>query len=280
VIIVRLAGGLGNQMFQYAAGKQLAVKHNTILKLDLSWFENIDTDDTSRHYELGAYRVDENFYIKTLLSRAQMKTGYIKHYIEPHYQYDPSIESLGPKAYLEGYFQSWKYFSGIDSVITHDFSHKNEPNGENSKIQELILSDLYSVSLHIRRGDYATDKKTNSFHGVKDLGYYMAALKKVKKVSKKTNVYVFSNDQEWCRKHLRLGVPTVIIDENNDEFGGAEDMRLMRSCRHNIVANSSFSWWGAWLNQYPDKMIVAQKQWFNTSAVNTTDLVPPGWILL
>lgn len=280
MIIIRLMGGHSNQMFQYAVGRHIAKKYNTNLKLDVSWFDNIADGDTPRVYELGTYAIDENFYVPTLWSKLLTKVGRIKHYTESGFVYDHFVENLGPYAYLEGYFQSWKYFNDIRDTIITDFSYKEEPRGANKLVLNKILNDDNSVSLHIRRGDYVTNKNTSNFHGLKDMDYYKAALKEIKRKVKNPNVYVISNDPKWCKKNLDLGVPTTIIDNNNDVTGGAEDMRLMRACRHNIMANSSFSWWGAWLNENPDKIVIAPQQWFNDPSIDTSDLIPEGWIRL
>lgn len=280
MIIVKLMGGHSNQMFQYAAARSLAIKHNTKLKMDLSWFDSIAPGDTSRVYELGTYNIQESYYAPSLSFKLLSKIGYIKRYSEPHFHYDPKINEVGSNMYIEGYFQSWKYFSEIRDVIIRDFSFKNEAQGANRAVLKRIKADPYAVSLHIRRGDYVTNESASSFHGLKDMDYYSTALKEIKKKVKKPNVYVISNDPKWCKKNLDLGVPTTIIDNNDDITGGAEDMRLMRACKHNIMANSSFSWWGAWLNENPDKIVIAPKQWFNDPTVDTSDLIPEEWIRL
>lgn len=280
MIVVKLMGGHSNQMFQYAMARSLSIRYNTSLQLDLSWFDNISDNDTPRVYELGTYNINEKIFYPTFLFRLLRKIGYIRHYTEPHFHFDPTLESLGPNIYIEGYFQSWKYFMGIRNVILKDFSYKSVPQGANKKILDTIKADPNSVSLHIRRGDYVTNKDASSFHGLKDMEYYTAALNVIKKKIKKPNVYVISNDPKWCKKNLDLGVPTTIIDNNDDVTGGAEDMRLMRACRHNIMANSSFSWWGAWLNENSDKIVVAPKQWFNDPSIDTSDLIPEDWVRL
>lgn len=280
MIIVKLMGGHSNQMFQYATARQLALQSKTSLKLDLSWFDSISENDTTRVYELDAYTIEEHIYTPTFLSRILHKLGYITYYHEPSFSYSSAIKELGPNVHLEGYFQSWKYFDEIRDTIVSDFSYRQQPNDANAKLLKTIQNDPRAVSLHIRRGDYVTNSNANSFHGLKDIKYYKAALKEIKKHIKSPNLYVISNDPEWCRKNLDLGVPTIIVDNNTGEKSGAEDMRLMRACKHNILANSSFSWWGAWLNENPDKIVVAPKQWFNDESIDTSDLIPESWIRL
>ena len=127
----------------------------------------------------------------------------------------------------------------------------------------------------MRRGDYVTNKNASSFHGTKDLGYYKAALKPVLKQTNKPVIFVFSDDPEWCKQNLKFSQNTIYVEGNKK---GSEDMRLMMQCKHNIIANSSFSWWAAWLNQNSDKVVVAPKKWFNDPKIDVSDVIPKSWL--
>lgn len=277
MIVVKLLGGHSNQMFQYAVGRSLSLRHNVPLRLDKSWFANIDERDTHREYELGGYNIQARGYEPGILFKLGQRLGYIQTYNEHQFNFDPKVFELGPNAYLQGYFQSEKYFKQIRNQLLEDFTYINPPSPANAKLLQEIQADQQSVSLHIRRGDYVNNKHANAAHGVKDIAYYESALKMIKKQVKDPHLYVISNDPLWCKNNLKLKAEMEFVDNNDDITGGAEDMRLMRACRHNIMANSSFSWWGAWLNENPDKIVIAPKKWFNTTDKDVSDLIPKGW---
>ncbi len=151
-------------------------------------------------------------------------------------------------------------------------------NGRNKDIGEMIQS-FKSVSLHIRRGDYVSNKVTNQVHGVCDLNYYSHAISYIAERISNTHLFVFSDDPEWAKGNLKTEIPTFFVD-NNRADKDYEDLKLMRQCKHNIIANSSFSWWGAWLNQNAGKIVIAPKKWFNDKSINTKDLIPEKWIRL
>lgn len=293
MIVVKLQAGFANQMLQYAAGKYLAQKNGTTLLLDRSW---LDSEATNRVYELDSYKLEQTFinpgdYVvlrpsdtsfKKLLKRAYsvvsrkpLLHGYIQ---DPHHYtpYDKAFEKLGPNAYLEGYFMSQKFFPDMKQTLLKEFSYKNSPNQTNAKLLSSIKAGN-AVSIHIRRGDYVADKKTSKYHGVLGLDYYQKAVKEVVKKVPKAVFYIISDDPVWCKENLKLEYPTVYVDHNTK---GADDMRLMRACKHNIIANSTFSWWGAWLNENPDKIVVAPKQWFQGSSADVSDLIPKDWVRL
>ena len=278
MIVVKLMGGHSNQMFQYAVGRNLAHRNNTKLLLDLSWFDNTNSVDSPRNYELGSYNIVENFYKKTLTTRLAKKLGIMKVYKESSLTFDGSVLELGPNVYLDGYFQSEKYFKDGREMLLQDFTYKKTATGKNKELLEQIEQDPFSVSLHVRRGDYVDNKNANLFHGVKDSSYYDRALEILTKTVKQPNIYVISNDPEWCKENLKFSYNTYYVDNNDDATQGCEDMRLMRACKHNILANSSFSWWGAWLNNNPNKIVVAPRQWFEDKTANSSDIVPKEWI--
>ncbi len=275
MIAIRLIGGLGNQMFQYAAARALAKCSNTNALLDLTWFnQDFNADTTPRHYELSCFSLDKFTSKYKGTTRGKIQRSLAKKYTEPHFHYDPNFKHLPKNTVLSGYFQSEKYFSDIRGILLEDFSWVKEPNGKNIDLFKQITSDSLSVSVHVRRGDYVLNENAAKFHGLTGVDYYKAAVKEMTKQVKKPNLYVFSDDPDWCKKNLRFTQPTTYISHNTD---GSEDMRLMKMCKHNIIANSSFSWWGAWLNTNPYKIVVAPKQWFSHSESNTKDVIPGSW---
>jgi len=287
MIITKLIGGLGNQMFQYAAGRRAAHFNNTLLKLDITGYEK-QTGITPREYMLHIFNIQENFssineinglknnsFIRKVFRKINpffQNNSYIK---EKYFHFDPSILNIGDNSYLEGYWVSEKYFKDIENVIRKEFTFKNKPDVVNKKTINRIRN-CESISIHIRRGDYVSDPKTNQFHGVCDLNYYHQAIKYM--TSKITNPYFFffSDDPKWCKANLRLEYPTIYISHNLGKKD-YEDMRLMSECQHNIIANSSFSWWGAWLNQNKNKIVIAPKKWFRDESIDTNDIIPESW---
>jgi Glycosyl transferase family 11 len=294
MVVVKLIGGLGNQLFQYAAGRRLALVHGAELKLDVTGLGNSEFR-TVRHYELAPFNILQTFAspkdiskytqpnsgILTRLfhrfTRKSMKLpeSYIK---EAHYHFDPRILDLPDDVYLDGYWQSERYFSDAAETIRKEVTVKAPLNGRNAELARQI-EKCQAVSLHVRRGDYVTEPITNQVHGICGLDYYSRAVAYISSRLKDPVFFVFSDDPAWVREHLALPYSLHFVDHNGAAHG-FEDLRLMSLCRHHIVANSSFSWWGAWLNPCPDKIVVAPKRWFNHYDADTRDLCPEGWVRL
>ncbi len=277
-------------MFQYAAGKALALTHNTDLKLDLSWFDAISKGDTVRTYDLSCFSLPEESIAtakelkmlkNTLIPPRVVKV--IKSFypsfqkniiVEKHFHYDPNFWESPVNGYLRGYWQSYRYFDSFSEHIRKDFTFKLPMDTKNQTLSEFI-STASSISLHIRRGDYVSDANINTFHGTASLDYYYKAVEYISQSCKNPAIFIFSDDMKWVKENLTLPYPTTYIDHNTMAF---EDMRLMSLCKHNIIANSSFSWWGAWLNNNPEKIVIAPKRWFNQTSIDTSDLIPDNWI--
>ncbi len=292
MIGVRLMGGLGNQMFQYATAFSLARQHGTDVSMDLQFFENIAAVDTPREYELDCFQLKSRFLEQTKRPAEDDEAIYLgrrgrlrqlKHrlgghawkiYREPHHNFDSEVLNLPDWSYLIGYWQTEKYFTNIRKGLLKEFAFKDEPTGKNKELLEHIKS-TESVSIHVRRGDYVSNEHASKFHGAKGLDYYEAALKPILKQVKEPQLFVFSDDPEWCKQNLKFRQDTVYAEGNKK---GHEDMRLMMRCKHNVIANSSFSWWGAWLNENPSKIVIAPKKWFNDPSINTNDVIPESWI--
>jgi hypothetical protein len=197
---------------------------------------------------------------------------------EQGFPFDPAILKAPDNSYLVGYWQTEKYFNSVRPQLLRDFSFKAKPNAKNTATAKQITS-TNAVSLHVRRGDYASDATTNQFHGLSPLEYYRRAIELVAGKVKAPHFFVFSDDPQWCKDNLATGHPTTYVT-NNDGNTGHEDMRLMVQCQHHIIANSSFSWWGAWLDEKPKPIVVAPERWFNDPAVDTKDIYAKGWIKL
>lgn len=291
MIIVKLIGGLANQMFPYAAARSLACRQNTKLKLDITGFlEYKNSKDFSfRRYSLGAFNILEDFadqeeilslstrerrFYEKIINKKNVRPK--TYYKEKFFHYDPSFLEIKGDVYLSGNWNSYKYFEGIDEIIRKDFSFKIRPSFENYKIIDMMRS-CESVSLHVRRGDYVKNVKTNELHGICDVSYYNNCVEYLKNKIKNIKYFIFSDDMSWVKRNLRID-GNVFYVENNDVLSGVEDLRLMTFCKHNIIANSGFSWWGAYLNNNSNKIVMAPKKWFNYDDINTSDLIPEKWI--
>ena len=304
MITVSLIGGLGNQMFQYAAGKALAERHGVALALDLSGFENyslrsflldrllIPETIVSSPQARSAQKPEANFVrarwkarIDRLLVKAGMPklTPSLNEYREPHFHYDPAFEVLGSQTTLFGYFQSERYFSPIAESLRGWLSPREPLGSTASATLTQIESSRLPVSVHVRRGDYL-NPGTAEYHGILGESYYREALARLEVgVGPDAELFVFSDDAAAAEQALNF-VPKARL---NHVFGDPErpweDMALMARCRHHVVANSSFSWWGAWLNGSADKIVVAPRAWFAPAQLkkrNTADLYPPDWVLV
>jgi len=279
-------------MFQYAAGRSLSLRLNEPLFLDLNGFP-----DYHLHHgfelsyvfkchadEAGEEQVREvlgwrgSRKMRSLLLKTQLKWMRSSYFVtEPHFHYWSGFKDIRDSCYLSGYWQSEKYFESVSEVIRADFVFRHALEGKNLALAQQ-MKGCNAVSLHVRRGDYVSDVKTNSTHGVCSLDYYRDAVKHMMEHVSLPHFFIFSDDIAWCREHLGLKDHCSYIDHNtgHDSY---RDMQLMSLCHHHIIANSSFSWWGAWLNPSGDKIVIAPKQWF-VSGFNSSDLIPSAWLRL
>jgi len=293
VIVSHVIGGLGNQMFQYAAARALSLSCGLELKLDTSGFERYEVHsgfELNRVFSLdteliGSAELQAVFGWRSL-SIFRRLIGYVDlgrligggFVAEPSFKFWPGFFQRDTPSYLIGYWQSYKYFSDYGGVIRADFSFGEKLNENNSAVLSSIKSSN-SVSLHVRRGDYVSSSKANSHHGVCGVDYYARAVAYISSRVSNPVFYVFSDDIEWSKKNLVFSDRVFFIDWNV----GSEsyiDMQLMTQCKHNVIANSSFSWWGGWLNGNRDKIVVAPNNWFVSEILNTEDLIPDEWVCL
>lgn len=283
MIIVKLIGGLGNQLFQYAAGRTLAYINNTELKLDVTGF----SENKLRNFELFNFNIDAEFAkieeINSLLPAHNFEKAfqYISparrksYYRERQFRFDKRVLKLGNRVYLKGYFQSENYFFPAKELIRKELSLKPAITDHLSDTAA-FLQHQPSVSVHIRRGDMSADSLTNQYHGLVPVSYYKEAISRMKEYHGSPVFYIFSDDIAWARENLPLENAVYASGELSKNH--LEDFYLMSRCRHHIIANSSFSWWAAWLNDYPDKKVIAPKNWFNKGPKDTQDLIPQGWL--
>lgn len=289
MIIVYLQGGMGNQMFQYAAGRRLASHLGASLKLDISRLSTAEPGITPRAYALAPFPINAALATPEESRTLWQKPGWwggrlwqtIKgcrqtHIRERGFRFDPAILELGDDVCLEGYWQCEKYFLDAASVLREDFTLTVPPAGGNAQLLRQI-EQCPAVSLHIRRGDYVADRRVAARHGTCSDAYYQNAVRLMAQRVPKPHFFVFSDDPEWVRDHFAISHPMTVVEHNGPEQAH-EDLRLMSSCRHHVIANSSFSWWGAWLGKNPGKVVVAPERWFSDPAIYTADLLPASWL--
>ena len=276
MLIVHLRGGLGNQMFQYAL-YLAAVESGKNASLDLSHFNK---DNQSTKYELGntfsIHAAPIPLWEKVLV-KASWKFLHLLHQI-PYKETDRSFGIFNKKvtalqfAYLKGYWQSEKYFEGISKTIRKHFSFPPFSDNKNKALFEQIVQ-RNSVSIHIRRGDYLK----NNLNWSLDIDYYNRAIQLIKEKVTAPNFFIFSDDTQWAEENIKdPNCHFINWNKGDDSF---RDMQLMSNCKHNIIANSSFSWWGAWLNNNEDKIVIAPDKWLSTME-GTRDIIPDSWIQL
>lgn len=286
MIITRITGGLGNQMFQYAIGKAIAKKRADEFKLDISFYPK----QTLRKYELNQFNIEENianddeivklagnqntwFKIKRRLGLNPKRPK--SYFVEKETAvFDKDIFAYQDDIYLDGYWQNETYFKGLRDDILKDFTLKNDISNEAKKYLEDIQNSQ-SVSLHVRRGDYVQNAHTNSVHGTCDLEYYQKAIKHIEQNIENPNFYIFSDDIVWCKENFGFLENKVFVDDTKSAF---DDLELMKNCKHNIIANSTFSWWGAWLNKHNEKIVVAPKVWWVSR--DYKNIACEDWILI
>lgn len=288
MIIVRIVGGLGNQMFQYAFGLALSQRLNTKLILDendfvlykLRQFQlnkfpvnlNLINDSLSK-----IFRVDrqKNIFQKVYYTILKRILGYT-YCKEPFHKFWKESSQIKDKTYLEGFWQSEKYFDNIAHTISECFRYNNK----NAKALDYlkIIKETESVFLHVRRGDYVSDINANKVHGTCSEEYYNKALSFFQGRSSNYTYFVFSDDISYVREYMFLELKNkIFIELNSDcEDIDLEELALMYNCKHAIIANSTFSWWGAWLINNDNKIIAAPIKWFSED--NETDLIPNTWI--
>lgn len=291
MIIVKLKGGLGNQMFQYALGRRLALLHNTELRLDVSEMGKDNSIDTLREYELNVFGINLQATENELAPYKEIQQNRVKrklqkllpdsllgyHIInEPSHAFHPEVLKSPDNSYLTGFWQTEQYFSEIASTIRTDFTFKHQLDKNNQEIADRITS-CNSVGLHIRRGDYISNPVTQNYHGNCGVEYYKEAIKMLNATQKELKLFIFSDEPEWVKQNMKFYLPAEYIMGNTGK-NGYIDMQLMSLCKHNVIANSSFSWWAAWLNTNINKTVIVPAKWFNDSSIETKDIIPEGWI--
>lgn len=295
MIIVKLMGGMGNQMFQYAFGLYLSRKNNTPLKLDLNFLldRSPKKNFVYRDFDLGVFSVSETnlaslkdvaYYsgerssgFSDLLVRAKRKLSKPLHLLDYSMDFIPSYKELSGNLYLEGYFQSFRYFIDIEPEIRKEFRFADPVLDSSKELMNKIFS-CESVCLNVRRADFVDENIGSNVQGFVGTEYYLRALEKLKEKIKTPELFVFSDDVVWCKENLRFDVPVHFVDHSHKGVKFSNYLQLMTLCKHYIIPNSTFAWWAAWLNVSPSKIVVCPKKWFSDDTKDTSDLTPETWI--
>ena len=287
MIVSELIGGMGNQMFQYAIGKHLAIKNKTDLYLDTHFLlDRTHRENFSyRDYDLSIFNinakiVDESIskkygYTDNRIKRGLRRfinPGQLKYIADRNFSFTPSILNSPNNSYLNGYWQSEKYFTNIEDVIRSDFSFKNKIGSATDELVQKI-NGCNSVCLHVRRGDFLMNKT----HGTTGIEYYSTAEKIILQKISNPTFFVFSDEIDWCKKNIKLLSETHFIDKELAGEKSRDHFELMTICKNFVIPNSSFGWWAAWLSKNKEKIVIAPRIWFHNSW-NTKDLIPNSWI--
>jgi hypothetical protein len=292
MIIVNLVGGLGNQMFQYACGRAQALELNMPLKAMVDMFgmypgrngPELDrvfalqlelAQQTDLRKMIGAFRVSPA--VRRVLATKALAPIRGRHFIsEPHGGPAKSlVDKVRKGGYLQGYWQSERYFLKYEEAIRRDFTFRHSVTGHNVQLARMILNAV-AVSVHVRRGDYVSNPAAFAVHGTCAPEYYYRAIESVRRRLPSARLFAFSDDPKWVRDVLIPRYPDLVLVDHNRHEDSYNDMRLMSLCRHHVISNSSFSWWAAWLNSCSDKIVIAPRKWLANGAA-TDDLIPRTW---
>lgn len=283
-VLVELQGGLGNQMFQYAVGRALALFQGSELLLDTRVLER-PGPQTPRIYGLGAFAIRARCATQADLRQFQGRV-----LAEPGPRFAADITRQEGDVYLRGYWQCERYFRALRPVLRSDFRLSQPPAERNQALARSMLAANAraaagrgggAVALHVRRGDYISRPDAAAHHGNCSLDYYRHALETLAARHGALHAYAFSDEPDWVERFLRAspGVAELTVVRGNDD-APHEDLWLMQQARHHVIANSSFSWWGAWLGQGPASSVIAPQRWVQTPGFDTRDVVPEHWARL
>ena len=295
MIVVKLISGLGNQLFQYSFARRISLERNVPLKLDISFYDSQDL----RAYKLDCFNIEAEVITRQEVNRFLRKDWlwparkgwnatqrlfpyYKKRFVEEQekFEYDPAMNKMGKNAYIVGYWQHHQYHQRHESTLRKELTLRPSYQQKVGQLRDEIEANGQSVSLHIRRGDYVTDPYAKGRFGALPMSYYRKAIEQIKQRTVKPEIYVFSDEIDWAKEHLNVECPTHYVSLDDPDQDVLE-LFLMSRCKHNIMANSTFSWWGAYLNSNPEKIVIAPQRWSNDPHVNSKiNIQPPQWKLM
>jgi hypothetical protein len=293
VIVVSLKGGLGNQMFQYALGYKLARERGVPLKLDVRYLRDRTprANFVYRDYDLDVFGIrpdepsnGELWRFGLGMSNLALRLGIVEAakrlrisrriYAERTFAFDREVLGVGQSAYLSGYWQTEKYFADVADEVRKMFTVTTPATVE---IEDMLasISGQKSVCLNVRRADFVTNPIYQSI----DSDYFSRAVELLRgRIGDGFHLFIFSDDIDWCKSNLDFPSGQTIVEHRLAGQKFSQYLRLMAACKHFIIPNSTFAWWGAWLAQNPGKVVVAPQRWLATDAHDTSDILPVSWI--
>ena len=294
--VVRVKGGLGNQMFQYAFGKNLEIIHGIPVYYDLSSYLNPKLNDGGVYREFGLKFLNTTLNEATLNNKKEnLRNGiyrilpvkYKKKSIfefkipivmEPRFNFSPKIMALNKLgSYFDGYWQSPLYFLEVRNTIKSDLTSSTKLSDYSLELQNRIINSG-GICLNVRRGDFASNINSSNFHGLLGEDYYLKAWQKLKALEGFESVFIFSDDPEWCKTKLKITGKVEVVTHDHAGPHFTHYLELMKSCAGFILPNSTFGWWAAWLSEVEPNKIVAPRNWFKDSKIDTSDLIPGQWL--
>jgi len=286
MIIINLKGGIGNQMFQYAFGKKMALKNDDTLKLETAGLARAnDVGDIYRPFSLDAFQIQKNIATPDEVRKLKYPYGIISKGLrwfnfkilkKRHTVFEQEALSWTGDLFLDGYWQSPLYFDDIRKPIVAEFQLRT-PLSTSVMKYKTRMESTNSISVHIRRGDYVKNPQVLKEFGICEASYYQAAIDQINASTDNPTFFVFSDDIAWVKENLPLPATSVFVQD--PDLRDVEELALMSMCKHNIIANSTFSWWGAYLNNNDEKIVIAPTPWFNESK-SDPHLIPETWTQL
>jgi len=287
MVVVELMGGLGNQLFQYAFGQRLANQWQVPLLVDdflltSRWLATL-RNYTARPYELGVFGIDQPNSSPVNLAKSVLPFFSDTYLLREKEGFDLDAlasELPAPRVFCSGYWQSESYFKPVESMIRRQLKFQLTPSDHSQRMVSQIVSHPNAVFVHVRRGDYISNANASQYHGFCGEDYYRRGLAYLRERVADAHFFIFSDDLPWVKRQLGAVLnPSTYVDGNAGPDSW-QDMYLMQHCRHAIIANSSFSWWGAWLNAGTNRIVIAPRNWFAVDKSAHLPIVPPNWITL
>jgi Glycosyl transferase family 11 len=292
-IIVQLQGGLGNQLFQYATARSLSLEKNVPLLLDSTWYGHTYEDVTTRVLLLKQLKTAGSVVsMEPILRKPKRFRRFLQNIcpISPFvldekiaYHFDSHILKvpafIQQDLYLMGYWQSYKYFEAIKSVLASELTPL-KPFLPHYLTYLDAIKKTQSAMVHIRRGDYVTLNSANRVHGIMRLEYYIHGMNNLMERNPETHFFVFSDDLSWAKQHLPNLGRLTFVESTDAENAVIYELELMKYCKSYLIANSSLSWWGAWLSYNKDAFVICPKHWTQDFSKDWGDLIPPNWVQL
>lgn len=293
-ITIHLVGGLGNQMFQYAFGTALAQHYQTNLLLDDSWYARLPAADTARQMDLMCLKISNTQFIppqkeafsfikstrlKKLL-QSFLPNGPVVHREKKGFFFDPAVFTLNSantqNHFFTGYWQAFNYIEAIRTQLQAEFQPRAGLNQHYQYYRSLMQSGPAAM-VHVRRGDYIHLPAAAQFHGALSLHYYLAGMRLILEREPTTHFFLFSDDLPWCIENFPQEFKITYIERSEAADSAAQEIDLMTYCQHFIIANSSFSWWGAWLRKNVDGLVISPNRWIADTTLDLSDLLPANW---